>query len=102
MTGARVIQFIVCGDQSPPSTTALGFVERFKSLPQGQRHEAPKTGTVGTVVAEDIDGVRPLDDGTQRDQRADGGRHIAYPQAAAPPRGRNPIVNRRGQLLVTR
>src|SRR2546425_12379939 len=45
---ARVISIIVCGDQSPPSTTALGFVERFKSLPSGQRHEAPKTGTVGT------------------------------------------------------
>ncbi len=58
---ARVTSFIVCGDQSPPSTTALGFVERFKSLPSGQRHEALKTGTVGTVAAEYVDGFKPLD-----------------------------------------
>jgi hypothetical protein len=52
VTVRAYFEFIVCGDQSPPSTTALGFVERITPLPSGQRHEAPKTGTVGTVAAE--------------------------------------------------
>lgn len=61
------------------STTASGFVERFKPLPPGPAaRSTPKTGTVGTVAVEHVDGFKPLGDGTQRDPRPDDGRHIAH------------------------
>ena len=71
-----------------PSTTAIGFVERFIPLPSGQRHEAPKTGTVGTVAAEHVDGLRPLDAALNAISELTAAGTSPTRTQAAPPRGR--------------
>jgi hypothetical protein len=75
-------------------------VERFIPLPSGQRHEAPKTGTVGTVAAERRR-LRLLDAALNAISELDGGRHIAHPHAGRTTEGPvNPMVNRRGDFSL--
>jgi hypothetical protein len=53
------------------STTTSGFVERFTPLLSGRTATKPQTGTVGTVAAEEVDVLRAIDNGAQRDSRPD-------------------------------
>jgi hypothetical protein len=77
-TVKRSFEFGSCGDPSPSLHDGLRFRGALQAAaPRANARSTPKTGTVGTVAAECVDGPRRVDDGTQCDPRPDGGRHIA-------------------------
>ena len=85
--------------------SSVGFKSRGALLAAALRANGtkfPKTRSVGTVAAENVDGLRQVGDGTQRDWRPDGDRQTAYRTRRTTQGPVNPIVNPCARLLVTR